>query len=219
MRCPICQSRQAKRKCPARGDVICAVCCATKRLVEIRCPEDCGYLTAARQHPAAVTQRQREHDMAMLWPALAGLTERQSHFFFLFQSIAVRQPSDPLRPLVDADVADAAASLATSLETSSRGVIYEQAPTSLPAQALASDLRRAFDEIAAQAGGPRSPLERDAARALKGIEEAARRVGPLVGYERRGFLDLLERVLAPPAGTARSEDRAVEPSPGSIILP
>ena len=138
MRCPICQTRPAKRKCPARGDMICAVCCGTKRLVEIRCPADCGYLASARQHPPAVAQRQHERDVALLLPAMSELTERQSRFFFLFQSIAVRHRADPLRQLVDSDVADATASVAGMLETASRGVIYEQAPAALNAQELAS---------------------------------------------------------------------------------
>src|SRR6476660_5092044 len=138
MRCPLCNSRPAKRQCPALGQTICAVCCATKRLVEIRCPSDCGYLASSRQHPAAVTRRQHEQDVMLLTPALAELTDRQSRFFFLFQSIVARQPSDPLRPLVDADVAEAADSVARTLDTASRGVIYESTPQSLTAQELAT---------------------------------------------------------------------------------
>src|SRR5215831_2173960 len=148
MTCPLCNARPAKRQCPALGQQICAVCCATKRLVEIRCPADCGYLAASRKHPAAVTRRQHEHDVMLLMPAMAEMTDRQSRFFFLFQSIVARHPSDALRPLVDADVAEAAASVARTLETSSRGVIYETTPQSLTAQELAGALRRAFDEVA-----------------------------------------------------------------------
>jgi hypothetical protein len=197
---------------------ICAVCCGTKRLVEIQCPADCGYLTASRHHPPAVVQRQQERDLALLWPALAGLTERQSRFFFLFQSLAVRHPADPLRPLRDVDVAEAAGSVATSLETASRGLIYDKAPQALPAQELATALRQAFEEIAQEMKGPRTPLEIDAAKALRGVEEAARRVGPLVGDEAQGYLRLLGRVLKPQPGDG-SAPRPETPEASGLIIP
>lgn len=197
MQCPVCRSRPAKRQCPALGQRICAVCCGTKRLVEIRCPSDCGYLTAARQHPPAIEKRQHEQDVTLLMPALAELSDRQARFFFLFQSIVARHASDPLRPLVDADIAEAAASLKQTLETASRGVIYEQTPQSLTAQELAASLRRAFEEVSAESKGPRTPLERDAALAFGALADAARRVGPLAGNDRQGFLELARRVLKP----------------------
>jgi hypothetical protein len=157
----------------------------------------------------------------LLMPAMSELTDRQSRFFFLFQSLTIRQPVDPLRPLLDSDVADATGSLAKTLETASRGVIYEQSPASLPAQELLAALRRAFEEIVREMQGPRSPLERDAARALRSIEEAARRIGPIVGNPRGGFLELARRVLKPPPGAS---DRPESPEggaqgAGTIILP
>jgi hypothetical protein len=165
-------------------------------------------------------KRQHEHDLMLLMPALAELSDRQSRFFFLFQSIAARHPSDPLRPLVDADVAEAAGTLARTLETASRGVIYEAAAQSLPAQELATALRHAFEEVVGELKGPRSPLERDAARALTALAEAAGRVGPLEGNQRQGFLDLVRRVLKPsPQSLADQEQASASPKGGSIIVP
>jgi len=221
MTCPLCQSRPAKRQCPALERNICAVCCGTKRLTEIRCPDSCGYLASARRHPAAQLQRQRDRDVSLLWPALSTLTERQSRFFFLFQSLAARLPSDPLRPLRDEDVAAAAAVLATTLEAASRGVIYEQAPQSLPAQQLVRSMRGAFEEIAAELKGPLTPLEKDAAKALRGIEDAAQRIGPIVGDTTRGYLALLERVLEPP-GSPAGDGPGTDGPPGhgtNLVLP
>ena len=216
MACPLCSTRPAKRRCPALNQAICPVCCGTKRLVEIRCPDDCVYLASARRHPAASVQRQHELDVALLLPAMTGFTDRQSRFFFLFQSIALRHPADVLRPVVDADIAEAAAATAATLETASRGVIYEQAPATLNAQELSTAFGRAFEEIVQQVQGPRTPLERDAARALRGIEEAARRVGPITGDARTGFLGLMRRVLG--AQNAQTGEARQEPGP-SIILP
>ncbi len=220
-RCPLCGIRPARRRCPALGQTICAVCCGTKRQVEIRCTPDCGYLASAKQHPPAVVKRRHELDVALLMPAVADLTDRQSRFFFLFQSIVARQPDDALRPLVDADVAEAAASLSKTLETSARGVIYEQTPQSLPAQALVTALRRAYDEVVGTLEGPRTPLERDAARALAALADAARKVGPLAGNERQGLLELARRLLRPaPDNRGPMEADVAAPDQGTgIILP
>jgi hypothetical protein len=188
--------------------------------VEIRCPDDCGYLTSARQHPPAVVKRQHEQDVALLLPVMNELTERQYQFFLLFQSVVVRHRSDPLRPLLDSDVADASSSVAGTLETAARGVIYEQLPAALNAQEVANELKRVFSELTAQMEGPRSPLERDAAKALRSIQEAARRVGKIVGDERQGYLDLARRMLKPASSAATPEQKPVEsPGSGLIIVP
>ena len=214
MTCPLCESRPGRRHCPAVGRSICPVCCGTKRLVEIRCPDDCPFLASARRHPPAVVQRQHELDVALMLPAMAGFTDRQSRFFFLFQSILVRHVGDPLRPLQDPDIAEASAAAAATLETAARGVIYEQRPASVTAQELSAAFRRAFDEVAGQQTGPRTPLERDAARALRGLEEAARRVGPLVGDPRTGLLGLVRRVLGPRGGQAPARPGREAPDEG-----
>ena len=176
MSCPLCSTRPAKRRCPALQQEICPACCGAKRLVEIRCPDDCGYLASARRHPAAAVQRQHELDVALLLPAMSGFTDRQSRFFFLFQSIAVRHPAEVLRPLVDADVAEAASATAATLETASRGVIYEQAPAAPNAQDLAGAFGRAFEEIVQQVQGAT-----DAPRARRGPSPARHRGGGATG--------------------------------------
>ena len=117
------------------------MCCATKRLVEIKCPSDCPYLASAREHPAAVVRRQQERDGAALLPTIRHLTERQYQLFFLFQTQVSRHKPEGFARLVDDDVAEAALACAATLETAARGVIYEHAPQSLPAQTLATELR------------------------------------------------------------------------------
>lgn len=216
MPCPLCDTRPARRQCPALRQSICPVCCGSKRLVEIRCPDDCAYLASARRHPPAMAQRQHELDVALMLPAMTGFSDRQSRFFFLFQSILVRHREDPLRPLLDADIAEAAASAAATLETAARGLIYQQRPASLTAQEVAASIQQAFDQVAEQTRGPRTPLERDAARALRGIEEAARRVGPLAGDPRTGFLALVRRLMGRP-GAAASEGETPAGGSGLVV--
>ena len=66
------------------------------------------------------------------------LNERQSQLFFLIAHVS--RPLSSRRncsALIDDDVAEAAAALAATFETASRGVIYEHRPASLPAERLA----------------------------------------------------------------------------------
>jgi hypothetical protein len=213
MLCPLCHQRKAKRACPALGQQICAVCCGTKRLVEINCPSDCGYLTTARSHPPAVVQRQQELDRAMLMPLLQGLSERQARLFLMLAAVTSRHQSDMLHKLVDEDIAQAAGALASTLETAAKGIVYEHQPASLAAARLMGELKGVVDEVVKNAG---SALERDAAITLRRIEHAAK----MMVTARRGeneFQQLLARVLTPPPGSEQPETPAAPAS--SLILP
>ena len=192
MICPLCGQRKARRACPALGKQICAVCCGTKRLVQIQCPSDCAYLATAREHPPAAAVRQQQRDVGLLVQFMRDLNQRQSQLFFLVNSFLVRYQPPGLQALIDDDVAEAAAALAATIETSVRGVIYEHRPASLPAERLMSALKPLLAE-AGQNGG--TPAERDAAVVMRRIVEAAREVRATDAGNRRAFLDLLGRVI------------------------
>lgn len=191
MVCPLCGSRKARRACPALGQTICAVCCGTKRLTEIACPPDCGYLTTAREHPAAVVRRQQERDVALLLPTLEGLTERQYQLFFLFQTTIARHTPDGFSRLVDDDVAEAAGALAATLETAARGVIYEHGAQSLPAQRLMGEMKALLEQVRQQ--GARV-YDREAAIVLRAIERGAREARGAEGGND-AYLTLMSRLL------------------------
>lgn len=214
MLCPVCHQRKAKRSCPALGQPICAVCCGTKRLVEIACPSDCGYLSTARIHPPAVIQRQLELDRAMLLPVLQGLSERQARVFLMLAAVTSRYQPDTLQTLVDDDIAQAAAALASTLETAAKGIVYEHQPASLVAARLLTELKGVVDEVVKNAG---SALERDAAIALRRIEHAAKMMAR-VRPETNEFQQLLARVLAPQPGAEQPAEAPASPAP-SIIIP
>lgn len=212
MTCPLCGGRKARRSCPALGQEICPACCGTKRLVEIRCPADCGYLASSREHPAAVTRRQQEHDLSLLVALMRDFNDRQSRLLLGVTTFLVRYRPDDLQTVIDEDVAEAAAALAATFETAARGVIYDHRPTSLPAERLATRLRAVILDVAPKHGS--TPFERDTAGVLRRIEGAVRDLG-VVARERgtdtrRPFLDLLERVtrgrdLPPTASPAESD--------------
>jgi hypothetical protein len=214
MVCPLCHQRKAKRACPALGRQICAVCCGTKRLVEIACPADCVYLTSARIHPPAVVQKQQEHDRAALLPLMQGLSERQARLFLMLAAVISRHQGDPLQKLVDSDIAAAAEALAATLETAVRGIVYEHQPPSLPAARLMAELKALVAEISKSGG---SALERDLAIGLRRIEQAARQSDGKA--QSTDFQELLGRVLAPAPGTAGEGPEAPTAPASSLIIP
>ncbi len=227
MTCPLCGGRKARRSCPALGHEICPVCCGTKRLVEIRCPADCGYLASSREHPAAVTRRQQEHDLSLLVDLMRDFNDRQSQLLLGLTTCLARYRPDDLPSVIDDDVAEAAAALAATFETAARGVIYDHRPTSLPAERLAARLRAVILDVGPTHGS--TPFERETAGVLRKIEGAVRELGALAKARgddtRRPFLDLLERVTRgrdlPPTVPPRESGENVgsDPRAPRLIVP
>ena len=217
MVCPLCSQRKARRACPALGQTICPVCCATKRLVEIACPQDCPHLVAAKEHPAAIVKRQQERDVALLMPTVHELTERQHQLFFLMHTAIARHSPDGFARLNDDDVAAAAAALASTFETSARGVIYEHAAESPVAQRLAADLKAMLGEMEKQ--GARV-YDHEVATVLRAIERGAREMRRHGDGDTRAYLSLLGRLLqVNRAGQPARAGSAPGQEPSSIVLP
>jgi hypothetical protein len=214
MACPVCNQRKARRDCPALGQTICTLCCATKRLVEINCPANCPHLAAAREHPAAIVKRQQERDVALLTPTVRELTERQHQLFFLFQTAIARHTPDGFARLNDDDVADAAGALAATFETAARGVIYEHAPASSVAQRLAQDLRMMLEEMRRQGA---KIYDHEVAVVLRAIESGARDVRKRSDGADNAYLALMGRLLQVNRFARREEEPATPAS--SIVLP
>jgi hypothetical protein len=214
MVCASCGRGKGRRQCPALGKEICTVCCGTKRLVDIQCPSDCGYLASSREHPAAVVRRQRERDVARLLPSIRHLTERQYQLFFLFHSSIAQHRPEGFARLVDADVAEAAAAFAATLETAARGVIYDHTPASIPAKLLAAALKALLVQIREQGG---TVHDREAATALRAIEQGARSA-PAAGEGDRAYLEVMGRLLQN-AGSPVPVPAAAPPASGSLFLP
>jgi hypothetical protein len=209
----VCGHRKGRRQCPALRQTICAACCGTKRLVEIRCPSDCGYLSAAREHPAAAVKRQQERAVATLGPTIRHLTERQQQLYFLFQSVIARHAPQGFGRLVDDDVAEAAGTLAKTLETAARGVIYDHAAQSPVAQGLVADLKGLLDQIREQGG---RVFDGEVAITLRAIEQGARTVRTSPD-QRTAYLELMATLLNIAPGQEAAPPDA--PPPSSIIIP
>lgn len=186
------------------------MCCATKRLVEIACPDDCRYLEAAQRHPAAAVKRQIDIDLSRLMTTVGRLSEPQLQLFFLLQSMVLAHKPEGLAGLTDADVALAAGALAGALESASKGVIFEEATPSVVAEGLRRALKPVVEEIT-KSGGSRA--EREVAGVLRGIERGARHDGGHIPDGATSYLDLVARVFQQrPTGAA-------EPAKPLIVLP
>lgn len=210
MVCRLCNKRPAKRSCPALSEQICTVCCATKRLVEITCTEDCRYLEAAQRHPAAVVKRQLDADVTVLMRTIGQLSEQQLQLFFLLQSMVLSYKPEGLARLVDADVALAAGALAKSLETASKGVIFDESTGSLVAEGVRRALKPVIEEVT-KGGGSRA--EREVAIVLRGMERGAKHDGNAIPAGETSYLDLVARVFQQRPPKARESAKPL------IVLP
>src|SRR5262252_175194 len=214
--CPLCGNRRARRSCPAVGQQICAVCCGTKRLTQIACPSDCPWLASAREHPAAVVVRQQQHDVALMLQVMRDFDQRQSQLFLLINTFLLKYQAPEIQPLVDDDVAEAMAALASTYETASRGLIYEHRPASLPAERLVT----AVKPILAKAGaGGGSAFDRDLAVVLRRTAELVREARAQDPENRRAFVDLLTRVVVRRPDAELTPEAAADPAPSRLIVP
>ena len=195
--------------CPALGHDICTVCCATKRLVEIRCTQDCRYLESAQRHPAAVIKRQIDADVGVLMSTLGRLSEQQLQLFFVLQSTVLSYKPEGLARLTDPDVALAAGALAGSLETASKGLIFEESTGSVVAEGLRRALKSVIDEVTKGSG---SRVEREVALVLRGLERGAKHEGGHVPAGETSYLDLVARVF-------QQHPKGAEPSSPLIVMP
>jgi len=210
MRCSLCQKRPAKRSCPALRQDICSVCCGTKRQVEIACTPDCVFLETAHRHPAAVVRRQLDRDVGALMTTLGSVSEQQLQLFFILQSVVLRHKPTGLARLVDADLALAVGALATSLETASKGLIYDEATTSIVAEGLRRELKPVIEEIT-NSGGSRA--EREVAAVLRGIERGAKHQAAGADDSETGYLERVARVIQ------QSPHPVPPPASGLIVAP
>ncbi len=140
---------------------------------------------------------------------LGRVNEQQLQLFFLFQSQILGYRPEGLARLVDSDVAQATGALAKTLETASRGVIYDEPTSSVVADGLRRELRPTIDEIT-KSGGSRA--EREVAEVLRGIERGANHTLPAMGASEDGYLELVGRIL-------KRQAAPTEPANALIVVP
>jgi hypothetical protein len=153
------------------------------------------YLASAREHPPAALVRRQRHDVGFVLEFVRDLNERQSQLFVLIARFVTRERADAaaLPPLIDDDLAQAMDALASTYETSVRGVIYEHRPASLPAQRLVSGLKPLLAEAGGRGG---TAFERDAAVVMRRLHQAATDARAGEAADGHAMLDLLARIFS-----------------------
>jgi hypothetical protein len=207
--CPLCRQRKGKRACPAKGELICAQCCGTKRRVEIDCPDDCTWLGGhAGTWEGRETERTR--DLRRLAPSLERLSDAQARLFFL-SLVGLTGLRAGRRDLGDALLLEAVAALRKTVETREKGILYEHPADDLRAQGLVHELGRLF-EAKDEEGALHAPADADLLAVLRALE------GALLEVAREGagptaFLDTAARLAGRLAAANRPAARPliVEP--------
>jgi len=144
--CPICGKRRAERFCPARGESICAVCCATERERTIDCPPDCPHLLAAHRWEEDHRKPAAEPEIAFqdvnVPPDL--IHEQRALVSGISLAILDRAAEEP--GLVDADLFAAISALAETYRTLGAGLYYENPPTAAAPHALYAAIAKYLQE-------------------------------------------------------------------------
>ena len=146
MKCVICDLRRSKRFCPAKSGLICPQCCGEKRVIEIDCPESCGYLKAGRERQVEEYGKRlralKPDDPDKIRQLLY---DHQDSVAQLEYALARERLSD--RDLTDNDVIAAADTLLETYRTEDKGVLYEKTCDDLRVETLRRELRKAIESL------------------------------------------------------------------------
>lgn len=142
--------------------------------------------------------------------SIGRLSEQQLQLFFLLQSMVLAYKPEGLSRLADVDVALATGALAGSLETATKGVIYEEPTGSVPAEGLRKALKPVIEEITKNSG---ARAEREVATVLRGIERGARHEGGFIPEGDTTYLELVGRVFQQRPRTPKPADKPL------IVMP
>ncbi len=211
MKCPLCESRKAKRLCPAKAVQICPVCCGTKREVEINCPSDCIYLHSGREYESAKLARTQplpphtkklwEDDFLVRYqPALIAISK-------LVTATRVTLPE-----LADTDLLATIDSLLQTFQTLDKGIYYDFAPSAATQKSLYLTLKRFLDgpsdtKLVSQ---PRLTAA-ETVDCLQFLKEFSQTIA-LPRPKSRAFLDHLESVAGGSLETSPEEPRLILPA-------
>jgi len=171
--CHICNKRPGKRRCPAVSSNICAICCARDRMIELACPDTCGYLISAREHA-----KSREGEIISRQFAEMGIkfNPNRTHMTLGIAVdeaiIAVQRES--YTDLDDAEILAAIENAIKNMETAGTGLIYEHKDSSKRVQELSQGMRTHLDEVVAKFPRESRPRSLDVVEALKLIGNLVR---------------------------------------------
>lgn len=211
MKCLLCESRKAKRFCPAKGGQICAVCCGTKREIEIDCPSNCVYLHAGREYESsklartAIPPRRTER----LWEPVFLRTHYPLVMGVSQVITAARRSSSEL---ADSDVIAAFDSLLQTFSTLDKGIYYDFAPERLIQRELYLAIKQFLEgPTESRLVSESRPTTSQILDSLQFMKELSSEI-TLPRPKSRAFLDHLENVSRDFAQSQPEEPRLILPA-------
>src|SRR5262245_16108787 len=211
MKCLLCESRKAKRFCPAKAGQICPVCCGTKREIEIDCPSNCVYLHAGREYESGKLARTAipPQRTERLWEPVFLRTHYPLVMGVSQVITAARRSSSEL---ADSDVIAAFDSLLQTFSTLDKGIYYDFAPERLIQRELYLAIKQFLE------GPPESRLVSESRRTTSQILDSLQFMKELSSEitlprpKSRAFLDHLENVSRDFAQSQPEEPRLILPA-------
>jgi hypothetical protein len=196
--CPLCSTRPGKRYCPAKETQICAVCCGTKREIEIDCPSSCAYLKASRSYEAdkpivepELVEQLRKYDNSFI--------ERHNHVLNAINAgIVEERLASPW--LVDKDVIEVFKALAATMRTLSSGIYYESLPEGTVRLSLFRRLKAVIEELMKPDNAPTAHpiLKPSEAVAVLDFVTFAAQMNSSIRPRSRRYLDWLSETFGYP---------------------
>src|SRR5215510_2677851 len=163
--CHICNKRPGKRRCPAVSSNICAICCARDRMLELACPDTCGYLVSAREHAKA-----REGEIVSKQFTGMGIkfspTRTHMALGIAIDEAIIETQRKSISDIDDSEIAAAIENALKNMETAKTGLIYEHTDASRQVLELSQKIRTHLDEVIAKFPAENRPRPTDAAEAL-----------------------------------------------------
>jgi hypothetical protein len=214
MKCGLCEQKKAKRFCPAKSASICALCCGTKRVFEISCPESCNYLQLGRKREIEDYQKRiQKMDFANREKYRRVISQHQDVIAHLEYTIS--QERLLARDLTDKEAAQTVDILLDTYRTEDKGILYEKISEDLRIEPLRQGLRKIIESYRNPEGTERKGVvdPKNSRLPLGGAIECLEFIRTLIDIYKEGrssvsgYVDFLARV------TPRAESRS------SILLP
>jgi len=128
--------------------MICPVCCAELRMIELACPESCSYLQEGRRSTAQrLMPRFVQHLITSDKKESLEAINRFETIVFLLERAIVEVQRYQFRDLSDEEALGGVKNALKTYETLDRGIIYEHASESPRVQAVTRAALEALDDV------------------------------------------------------------------------
>jgi hypothetical protein len=201
MKCILCEQRKGKRNCPAKRDFLCAQCCGEKRVLEISCPESCGYLKAGRSREVEDYKKHLEKlsdaNRETYQKAIIEYEDVVAHLEY-----ALARERLLSRDLKDRDIVRAVEVLLETYRTEEKGILYEKTSDDLRIEPLRRELRTIIESFRNPKGEEKAGILNpgDTRLQLGGAIKCLEFISALAGAYMKdnssgsGYVDFLARV-------------------------